>query len=165
MSPTSSTTRARRAAPRLAAALAVLASGALAATAAAEPWPDPDNPGVPAAQAFPLERAGGISLTAVTTHERGTLNGYALRGGLLLDGHRVGTHRVTCASAAGPARCSAVMTLPRGTLTVSFSRGARGGGTLTVAGGTGAYATATGGGTWRSLDRAGTRTAVVLRLR
>ncbi len=165
MSPTSATPRARHAAPRLAGALAVLACGALAATAAAEPWPDPDNPGVAAAQAFPLERPAGIALTAVTTQERGTLNGYALQGGLLLDGHRIGTNRVTCAYAGGAARCSAVMTLPQGTLTVNFSPGARAGGTLAVVGGTGAYATATGTGTWRSLGTGGARTAVVLRLR
>jgi hypothetical protein len=110
--------------------------------------------------------ASSIAFTTLTKSEGMTKSGFLLREDVLQNGRKVGTDVVRCRPVGQKVRCRVTVTLPRGTIVVTFtsaegsSRGA-----LRVVDGTGAYADATGGGLYRNLNPQGSRTAVTLRLR
>jgi hypothetical protein len=110
--------------------------------------------------------ASTIAFTSVTTSQDETKTGFVTRDNVLQAGKKVGTDVLRCTFARGKARCRVTVTLPKGTVVATFTAAPESsGGTLKVVDGTGAYADATGTGTYRNLNEQGTRTAVTLRLR
>jgi hypothetical protein len=131
-----------RALATLAAAAAVLTAGAVVATGATT-----------------------IAFTSVTKSQGDAKNGFIAREDVLQSGRKVGTDVVRCTFARGKARCRVTVTLPKGTVVATFTGSDQSsGGPLKIVDGTGAYADATGTGTYRNLNQQGTRTAVTLRL-
>ena len=82
-------------------------------------------------------------------------------------GKKVGSDRIVCTSASETtANCRVLVTLPKGTIRATFvSKDNASSGTLTVVGGTRGYKGATGTGTYKNLNKAGTQTAVTLNLK
>jgi hypothetical protein len=171
----------------LSAAAAAVACGALAGSASADPWWQHGPPHAPverATSAGPAfapfvvspdqqdrrRAASATSATPAPIHvlsvarsQRMTMRGWTSRQDVLRGGVKIGTDVVSCAFARVE-RCSVVMSLPGGTLALTFRNPEAGAGSLKIVGGTGTYAHAGGIGAFRNLDKEGSRTAVTLRL-
>jgi hypothetical protein len=106
-----------------------------------------------------------INFTSVTRSQGDTKTGFISREDVLQGGKKVGTDVLRCTFAKGNARCRVTVTLPKGTVVGTFTIAeSSSSGAIKVVDGTGAYADATGTGTFRNLNEQGTRTAVMLRL-
>ena len=180
-------TNIRRPLLALSAAAAVVACGALAGSASADPWWQQGSPHAPierATSAGPAfapfvvspdqqdrRRAASASspvpstihILSVARSQRQTMRGFMSRQDVLRGGVKIGTDVVSCVFARTD-RCSVAMSLPGGTLALTFRNPEASVGSLTIVGGTGAYAHAGGTGAYRNLDKEGNRTAVTLRL-
>jgi hypothetical protein len=107
-----------------------------------------------------------INFTSVTKSQGNTKTGFVSREDVLQGGKKVGSDVLRCTFGKGKARCRVTVTLPKGTVVGTFTIAeSSNGGAITVVDGTGAYADAAGTGTFRNLNKQGTRTAVTLRLR
>jgi hypothetical protein len=89
---------------------------------------------------------------------------YVSREDLLKGCEKIGSAVIRWAINGGGARCSALLKLAKGTILATFKGGPADHGTLSVVGGSGVYAHASGAGTFRNLDAQGHRSAVTLLL-
>lgn len=80
---------------------------------------------------------------------------------------KIGTDKVVCTSnGSNTASCKLTVTLAKGTINGTFtSTENASSGPIKVVGGTGAYEGATGTGTYKNLNKDGTKTAVTLKLK
>jgi len=103
-----------------------------------------------------------VSVAKSQSHTRGAITSSE---DMVRAGEKIGTDVVTCTFERHVDRCRLVAKLPRGTITAAFiGTGASLSGRLDVLGGTGIHRGAAGAGTYRYLDRLGTRMAVTLGL-
>ena len=128
----------------LAAATAALTAGAALATAAPQT----------------------MSFTSVTVSQKQTKTGFSSVSTDLVAGKKVGTDRLVCTYAGkDKARCKVTVIRPKGTIAIAFTTTQTStGGPLTITGGTGSWSGATGTGTYKNLDKNGSKTAVTLKL-
>jgi len=107
-----------------------------------------------------------IAFTSVQTHSTQTMSGFGSRDTDFQGTKRIGHDHIACVfTTRSTAACRAIVVLATGAVKVRFTvGGSTRQGALRVTGGTGAYAGATGTGSFKNLDRAGTRTAVTINL-
>ena len=107
--------------------------------------------------------SGTLSFTSQTTSQKFTS---VSTDDVIQGGKKIGTDRVVCRQVSETkAACSVTVTLAKGTILATFTGGPQNSGPIKVTGGTGAYEGATGTGTYKNLNKDGTKTAVVLKLR
>jgi hypothetical protein len=116
-----------------------------------------------------LANAAGrtVTLVSVQIREKGGSNGLTIWDNDVQAGKRIGHDRLVCTfTPRRTASCKIAFVLAAGTLRGSTELAeTQVSGTIRILGGTGAYRDATGSGTFKNLNSAGTRTRVVLHLR
>ena len=116
-----------------------------------------------------LANAAGrtLSLTSVQIREKVTSTGLTIWDNDMRAHKRIGHDRLICRfTPRRTAACTIAFVLADGTLHASTELAeVQTHGTIRVLGGTGAYRGATGNGTFKNLNKAGTRTLVILNLR
>ena len=115
------------------------------------------------AAALAVAAPSTLNLTTQTTSQKAV---FTLTEDVFQGGKKVGTDRVVCSAASeAKANCKVTVTLPKGTILATFtSTENSSSGPLKVVGGTRGYKDATGTGTYKNLNKDGTKTSVTIKL-
>jgi hypothetical protein len=106
-----------------------------------------------------------IAFTSVTASQKQTKTGFTSVSNDFQGKTKVGQDRLKCIFKGNVGACAVTVTRSDGTIKAAFTiKGNPTGGPLKVVGGTGAYAGAGGTGTYKNLNKSGSRTAVTLKL-
>jgi hypothetical protein len=104
-----------------------------------------------------------LNLTSQTTSQKAV---FTSTEDIFQGGKKVGTDRVVCTQVSETkANCKVAVTLPKGTILATFTGTENSNsGPIKVVGGTRGYKDATGTGTYKNLNKDGTKTAITLKL-